>query len=80
MMRVMVIGVVAAVVGLIIAAACIELPRLASRHNDPYNLAEAEAYEKQTGRSAHRIAQDNDAVRAQQTGRGPAQQAGDGDA
>jgi hypothetical protein len=71
----MVIGVIAAVTGLIIAAACIELPRLAARHNDPYNHADALAYEKQTGRSAAEIAQDNAFVRAQQADRGRAQQA-----
>jgi hypothetical protein len=73
MMRPMVIGVIAAVLGLIIAAACIELPRLASRHNDPYNLGEADAYERNTGRSAHKIAQDNAVVRAQQADRSRAQ-------
>jgi hypothetical protein len=65
----MAIGVIAAVVGLIIAAACIELPRLASRHNDPYSHADALAYEKQTGRSAVEIAQDNASVRTQQADR-----------
>jgi len=72
----MVIGVIAAVTGLIIAAACIELPRLASRHNAPYSHADAIAYERQTGRSAAEIAQDNAAMRAQQTDRGQAEQAG----
>jgi hypothetical protein len=68
----MAIAVVAAVAGLIIAAACIELPRLASRHNDPYGHADALAYEKQTGRSAREIAQDNATVRTQQADRGRA--------
>jgi hypothetical protein len=71
----MAIGVIAAVTGLIIAAACIELPRLASRHNDPYSHADALAYEKQTGRSAREIARDNAAIRGQQSDRGLAQQA-----
>lgn len=65
----MAIGVIAAVTGLIIAAACIELPRLASRHNDPYSHADALAYEKQTGRSAPEIARDNASVRRQQADR-----------
>jgi hypothetical protein len=69
----MAIGVIAAVTGLIIAAACIELPRLASRHNDPYSHADAIAYEKQTGRSAEQIAQDNAAVLSQHADRGRAQ-------
>lgn len=73
MMQVMVVGVIAAVIGLIIAVACIEVPRWATRHNDPYNLAEADAYEKHTGRSVHKIAQDNAAVRGQQADRGRGQ-------
>jgi hypothetical protein len=79
MMRLMVIGVIAAILGLIIAAACIEIPRLASRHNDPYNLAEADAYEKHTGRSVHKIAQDNAVVRAQQADRGQPRRANGSD-
>jgi hypothetical protein len=62
----MTIGVIAAVLGLLIAAACIWIPRVVSRRNDPYNHADALAYEKETGRSAQEIEQDNAAVRARQ--------------
>jgi len=62
----MTIGILAAVLGLLIAAACIVLPRVVSRRNDPYNAAEALAYEKDTGRSAREIEKGNAAVRARQ--------------
>jgi len=63
------IGIFAAALGLVIAAACIVIPRVVSRRNDPYNRADAIAYEKETGRSARDIEQGNAAVRArQQTG------------
>ncbi|HTZ91703.1 MAG TPA: hypothetical protein VMB74_04860 [Streptosporangiaceae bacterium] len=62
----MAIGIFAAVLGVLIAAACIVLPRMASRRNDPYNPADALAYEKETGRTAHEIEQGNAASRAPQ--------------
>jgi hypothetical protein len=62
----MTIGIIAAVLGLMIAAACIWIPRVVSRRNDPYNHADALAYEKETGRSAQEIEQGNAAVRARQ--------------
>jgi hypothetical protein len=62
----MVIGVIAAALGLLIAVACIWIPRVVSRRNDPYNHADALAYEKETGRSAQEIEQGNAAVRARQ--------------
>jgi predicted kinase len=62
----MTIGIIAAVLGLLIAAACIMIPRVVSRRNDPYSPADALAYEKQTGRSAQDIEKDNAAVRARQ--------------
>jgi Na+-transporting methylmalonyl-CoA/oxaloacetate decarboxylase gamma subunit len=64
---VMAIGVIAAVLGLLIAAACIWIPRVVSRRNDPYNHADALAYEKETGRSVQEIEQGNAAVRARQS-------------
>jgi hypothetical protein len=70
----MTIGIIAAVLGLLIAAACIWIPRIVSRRNDPYNHADSLAYEKQTGRSAREIEQDNAAVRARQNS--PTQQSG----
>ena len=63
----MTIGVIAAVLGLLIAVACIWIPRVVSRRNDPYNHADALAYEEETGRSAQEIEQGNAAVRAGQT-------------
>ncbi len=60
------IGIFAAVLGLLIATACIVIPRVISRRNDPYNNADALAYEKETGRSAQEIEQGNAAVRARQ--------------
>jgi hypothetical protein len=63
----MAIGVIAAVLGLLIAVACIWIPRVVARRNDPYNHADALAYEEETGRSAQEIEQGNAAVRARQT-------------
>jgi hypothetical protein len=63
------IGIFAAVLGLLIATACIVIPRVISRRNDPYNDADAMAYEKKTGRSAREIEQGNAAARAQQQNR-----------
>jgi hypothetical protein len=65
----MMIGIFAAALGLLIAAACIVIPRVVSRRNDPYNSAEALAYEKDTARSARDIEQGNAAVRARQQDR-----------
>ena len=64
---IMMIGVIAAALGLLIAVACIWIPRVLSRRNDPYNHADALAYEKETGRSAQEIEQGNAAVRARQS-------------
>ena len=62
----MLIGIFAAVLGLVIAAACIMVPRFVSHRNDPYSNTDALAYEKATGRSARDIEQGNAAGRAQQ--------------
>jgi hypothetical protein len=70
----MVIGIVAAATGILIAFACVEVPRLIARRNNPYSDADALAYESKTGRSAQQIEQDNAAVRAQQNS--PQQQSG----
>jgi hypothetical protein len=76
----MVTAIVAALLGLLIAVACIQLPKLASRHNAPYSQADAQAYEKETGRSAEQIAEDNAAERASQENRDEAPQADGSDA
>ncbi len=73
----MVIGIVAAAVGVLIAFACVEVPRLMARRNNPYSNADALAYENKTGRSAQQIEQDNAAVKARQQNR--AQQQSDSD-
>jgi hypothetical protein len=71
----MVIGIVAAATGVLIAFACVEVPRLLARRNNPYSHADALAYESKTGRSAQQIEQDNAAVRAEQQN-SPQQQSG----
>jgi hypothetical protein len=62
----MTIGILAAVLAVAIAAACIGIPQLVRiRHQQPDD-DDALDYEKKTGRSARDIAQENAAVRAQQ--------------
>jgi len=65
----MVIAIVAAAVGVLVAFACVEVPRLVARRNKPYDHADAIAYEHETGRSAQQIEHDNAVVRAQQQDR-----------
>ena len=55
----MTIGILAAALGLLLAAAAIVIPRLVSRRNNPEYDADSRAYEKETGRSARDIAQGN---------------------
>ncbi len=64
----MAIGIFAAVMGVLIAAACISIPQIVrsrSARRQPED-DDTQAYLKQTGRSAGDIAQGNAAVRAQQ--------------
>jgi hypothetical protein len=62
----MAIGIVAAVLAVLIAAACIGIPQLVRvRHQQPDD-DDALAYEKETGRSVRDIAQGNAAVRERQ--------------
>jgi hypothetical protein len=71
----MVIGALAAVLAVLIAAACIGIPQLVRiRHQRPDD-DDVLAYEKETGRSARDIAQENAAVRARQQSRARSQQA-----
>jgi hypothetical protein len=65
----MAIAIVAAAVGVLVAFACVEVPRLVARRNKPYDHADAIAYEHETGRSAQQIEHDNAVVRAQQQDR-----------
>jgi hypothetical protein len=65
----MAIAIVAGAIGVLIAFACVEVPRLLARRNKPYDHADAMAYEHETGRSARQIEQDNAVVRARQQDR-----------
>jgi predicted kinase len=65
----MAIGIVAAALGVVIATACVMIPRLMARRNDPYSHADALAYEKETDRSADEIEQENAAVKMRQQNR-----------
>jgi hypothetical protein len=55
----MLIGILAAVLGLLLATAAIAIPRMVARGNDPGDHADSEAYLKATGRSAEDIARGN---------------------
>jgi hypothetical protein len=55
----MVIGILAAVLGLLIGTAAIVIPRMVSRHNRPEDDAASRAYLASTGRSAEEVAQAN---------------------
>lgn len=78
MIVVMATAIIAAAIGLLIATAAIVIPRLISRRNDPYNDADALAYENQTGRSARQIEQDNEAVQVRQQNRSQQRSGSDG--
>jgi hypothetical protein len=71
----MTLVIVAAVLGFLLAAAAIGIPRLiALRKNHPEYDADSRAYMKETGRSAQDIAEDNQAF--QQENDAGSQQAG----
>jgi len=55
----MTIPILAAVLGVLIAAAAITIPRVIARRNHPEDHADSVAYLKETGRSAADITQDN---------------------
>lgn len=78
MIVVMATAIIAAAIGLLIGTAAIVIPRLISRRNDPYNDADALAYENQTGRSARQIEQDNEAVQVRQQNRSQQRSGSDG--
>jgi hypothetical protein len=75
----MTIGILAAVLGLLLAAAAIIIPRLVNRRNDPEYDADTRAYEKETGRSARDIAQGNADQAFQQENSAGSRQAGGSD-
>ena len=72
----MTIGIIAAVLGLLLATAAISIPRLVARHNHPDDHADSQAYLKETGRSAKDIAQGNAGQAFKQESEAAAQQAG----
>ncbi len=55
----MAIGILAAVLGVLLAAAAIGIPRVVSRRNRPEDDADSRAYLKSTGRSAEDIERGN---------------------
>jgi hypothetical protein len=48
---------VAAALGVLVATACVMIPRMVARRNKPYDDADALVYENKTGRSARQIEQ-----------------------
>jgi hypothetical protein len=62
----MMIGILAAVSGLLIAIVAISIPRLVNRRNNPEDHTDSHAYLKNTGRSAQDIARANAALASQQ--------------
>ena len=55
----MIIGVLAAVLGLLLATAAIVIPRMVGRHNKPEDDAASRAYLASTGRTAEEVTQAN---------------------
>jgi hypothetical protein len=69
-------AIVCAVLGVLIGAVTIGIPRLiADRKNHPEDQADSRAYMKETGRSAQDIAQGNAALRSRQQDGARSQQA-----
>jgi len=54
-----VIGIVAAVLGVLFSTAAIVIPRIVNRHSNPEDHSDSMAYLASTGRSAQDIAQTN---------------------
>jgi hypothetical protein len=55
----MVIGILAAVLGLLLATAAIVIPRMVGRHNNTEDDASSRAYLASTGRTAEEVTQAN---------------------
>lgn len=62
----MIVGILAAMLGVFIAAACISIPQLVRVRRSRSDSDDTQAYLEQTGRSALDIAEGNAALRAQQ--------------
>jgi hypothetical protein len=75
----MTIGILAAVLGVLISAAAIIIPRIVNRGNSPQDHSDSLAYLKQTGRSAADIARDNAGRGSQQENDAGLQQAAGSD-
>jgi hypothetical protein len=73
----MAIGILAAVLGLLLSAVAIVIPRVVSRHNHPEDDAASRAYLASTGRSAKEVAQANRGSKAPPDSHAGPQQAGD---
>ncbi len=72
----MAIGILAAVLGLLLATAAIVIPRIVARHNDPEDDAASRAYLASTGRTAQEVAQANRGWKAPADGDAEPRQAG----
>lgn len=75
----MTIGILAAVLGLLLATAAIGIPRLVAGRNHPEDHADSQAYLKETGRSAEDIVRGNVGQAFQQNNGARSQQAGGSD-
>ena len=73
----MAIGILAAVLGLLLSAAAIVIPRMVSRRNHPEDDADSRAYLASTGRSAKEVAQANRGWKAPPDGDAGPRRAGD---
>jgi hypothetical protein len=65
----MAIGILAAVLGLLLATAAIVIPRIVTRHNNPEDDTASRAYLASTGRSAEEVEQANRGRQAPLDGR-----------
>lgn len=65
----MAIGILAAVLGLLLAAAAIVIPRMVARHTHPEDDEASRAYLASTGRSAEEVEQANQGGQAPSDGR-----------
>ena len=72
----MAIGILAAVLGLLLGAAAIIIPRIVNRHNNPEDHSDSLAYLANTGRSAEEIVQGNRSLQARPDNDAGSQHAG----
>ncbi|HTU04412.1 MAG TPA: hypothetical protein VMG13_02570 [Trebonia sp.] len=75
----MVIGILAAVLGLLFGTAAIVIPRIVNRHNHPDDHSDSHAYLANTGRSAEDIVRGNRGVQARPDNEAGSRRAGDPD-